>query len=198
MKQIIRLTESDLHRIIKKSVNRIMEAEGEDDNFMTPLQRIKANGPKIIGKIDLPEPKPRKPKGPKRTTFADLPSAEKLKNLKVNKTQSADDINIDSVVTPEQMAAVKSGHINIPSLFENRINRIVKESVNSILAEISSFDMMKYEKMSEYRQTDPMSLSDSELRHAIDYMFAYRWALEGEEQVLSDYIEEAKRRGLED
>ena len=72
------------------------------------------------------------------------------------------------------------------------INPIGKTHVN----EESSFDMMKYEQMSEYRQTDPMNLSDSELQNAIEYMLAYRWALKGDEEVLRDYIEEAKHRGL--
>ncbi len=66
----------------------------------------------------------------------------------------------------------------------------------SDLYEASSFDMMKYEQISEYRQTDPMSLSDSDLRQAINYMLAYRWALKGNNAVLDDYMEEAERRGL--
>jgi hypothetical protein len=94
MKKAIRLTENDLHRIVRRSVNRIMNEEWE-----SPLDKVKKNRNDFdnVKKIDVSKFQ-KKPKKSKKGTLEDLPSFEKLKGLK----------------------------------FENRINRIVKESVNEI------------------------------------------------------------------
>ena len=96
MKQIIRLTEGDLHRIVKTSVNRILREE----EWKSPLEkaREKRNNFDDVKKIDLPE-KPKKKKKNKKPTLGDSPEFDKLKGLK----------------------------------FENRLNKIVKESINKAL-----------------------------------------------------------------
>ena len=62
------------------------------------------------------------------------------------------------------------------------------------LRETSGYDELKTQAIDRFRSQDPMTLSDSELRSAIDYMLAYRWALEGDEDVLHEYIEASKIR----
>ena len=57
-------------------------------------------------------------------------------------------------------------------------------------------DYLHYKTIEEYKEDDPEMLSDYELRNRIEYMFAYRWALRGDESVLREYVAEAKRRGL--
>lgn len=59
-----------------------------------------------------------------------------------------------------------------------------------------STDFLHYETINRYRDEDPSELSDGELKNRIEYMFAYRWALQGNESVLDRYIEEANRRGI--
>jgi len=78
MKRAIRLTESDLHRIIKESVNRILREEWE-----SPLEKAKKNKNNFdnVKKIDVSKFQ-KKTKKPKAGTFEDLPSFSKLKNLK--------------------------------------------------------------------------------------------------------------------
>jgi hypothetical protein len=49
-KKIIRLTESDLHNIIKKSVQKILREAGED--FTSPLDRVRNSKHPSLGKID--------------------------------------------------------------------------------------------------------------------------------------------------
>ena len=50
MKQVIKLTESDLHRIIKETVSILLK---EEDDYKSPLQRAIDNiGFKVVGKID--------------------------------------------------------------------------------------------------------------------------------------------------
>lgn len=157
-KKLIRLTESDLHRIVKESVNKILNEIGD-----TP------KGQHTLGRLNARQQNQEGGEGKWKETIKYARNQRKGKS--------------------------KAEQSNLRKQFANGTHHIpFKESR---ITETSSFDMMKYERMSEYRQIDPMNLSDSELQHAIDYMFAYRWALEGEEQVLSDYIEEAKRRGLE-
>ena len=77
-KKSIRLTESDLHRIIKESVNRILREEWE-----SPLDKAKKkrNDFDNVKKIDVSKFE-KKSKKPKAGTFGDLPSFAKLKNLK--------------------------------------------------------------------------------------------------------------------
>ena len=142
-KHRVKLTESDLHRIVKESVKKVLNEISD-----TP------KGQHILGRLNARQQNPEDGEGKSK---------------------------VEQRYLRKQFA---NGTHHIP-FKESRIT------------ETSSFDMMRYEQMSEYRQIDPMNLSDSELQNAIDYMLAYRWALEGEEQVLSDYIEEAKRRGLE-
>ena len=84
---------------------------------------------------------------------------------------------------------------NTISINESQLRDMIAESIKKVLNE-TSFDTMKYDKIAEYRQTSPDELSDIELRQAIDYMLAYRWALDGDEEVLQAYIEEGKRRGI--
>ena len=62
------------------------------------------------------------------------------------------------------------------------------------LRETSGYDELKTQAIDRFRSQDPMTLSNSELRSAIDYMLAYRWALEGDEDVLHEYIEASKIR----
>ena len=157
MKHRVRLTESDLHKIVKESVNKILNEIGD-----TP------KGQHILGQLNARQ---QNQKG----------SEEKWKEtIKYARNQ--------------RKGKSKDEQSNLRKQFANGTHHIpFKESR---ITETSSFDMMRYEQISEYRQIDPMNLSDSELQNAIDYMLSYRWALEGEEQVLSDYIEEAKRRGL--
>ena len=56
MKKIIRLTESDIHRIVKESVNRMLREE--EDDFESPYKKFKGNGTQV-GKIDPEELKRR-------------------------------------------------------------------------------------------------------------------------------------------
>ena len=76
MKRIVRLTESDIHRIIRESVNRILREEWE-----SPLDKAKKkrNDFDNVKKIDLSKFE-KKSKKPKAGTFGDLPSFAKLKN----------------------------------------------------------------------------------------------------------------------
>ena len=78
MKQSIKLTESDLHRIIKEAVNIILREEWE-----SPLDKAKKkrNDFDNVKKIDLSKFE-KKSKKPKAGTFGDLPSFAKLKNRK--------------------------------------------------------------------------------------------------------------------
>ena len=62
------------------------------------------------------------------------------------------------------------------------------------IKESSGYDDIKIQVIDRFREQDPMTLSSSELRSAIDYMLAYRWALNGDEDVLYDYIEASKLR----
>ena len=62
------------------------------------------------------------------------------------------------------------------------------------LRETSGYDELKTQAIDRFRSQDPMTLSNSELRSAIDYMLAYRWALNGDEDVLHEYIEASKIR----
>ncbi|MBR7029908.1 MAG: hypothetical protein IKI06_01550 [Prevotella sp.] len=62
------------------------------------------------------------------------------------------------------------------------------------LREANCYDDIKIRVIDRFREQDPMTLSNSELRSAIDYMLAYRWALNGDEQVLHEYIEVSKLR----
>lgn len=80
MKRVIRLTENDLHRIVKESVNRIME------EWESPLEKAKKNRNDFdnVKKIDVSKFQ-KKSKKPKAGTFEDLPSFAKLKNLKNEK-----------------------------------------------------------------------------------------------------------------
>ena len=50
MKQVIRLTESDLHNLVKESVKRIIR------EWDSPLDRIRNNKPKVVGKINNFDP----------------------------------------------------------------------------------------------------------------------------------------------
>lgn len=78
MKQSIRLTESDIKRIVKESVNRILREEWE-----SPLEKAKKkrNDFDNVKKIDVSKFE-KKSKKPKAGTFGDLPSFAKLKNRK--------------------------------------------------------------------------------------------------------------------
>ena len=80
-RQIIRLTESDLHNIVRKSVNRILK-EG-DEEWKSPLDKVRKNKKdwKEINKNKIQVP--NKSKKAKPTTLGDLPQFEKLKNLNV-------------------------------------------------------------------------------------------------------------------
>ena len=77
MKQIIRLTENDLHRIVKASVNRILR---EEEKWESPLERVrnKRNNFDKVKTIDLPE-KPKKKN--KKPTLGDSPEFDKLRGL---------------------------------------------------------------------------------------------------------------------
>jgi hypothetical protein len=75
MKKLIRLTESDLHNIVRETVNRILKEE----EWESPLDKVKNNKPKVLGKINLPKGKSRPAKKP---TMGDLKSFDKLKGLK--------------------------------------------------------------------------------------------------------------------
>ncbi len=77
MKRAIRLTESDLNKIVKESVNRIME------EWESPLEKAKKNRNDFdnVKKIDVSKFQ-KKPKKSKKGTLEDLPSFEKLKGLK--------------------------------------------------------------------------------------------------------------------
>lgn len=75
-------------------------------------------------------------------------------------------------------------------LTEGDLKQIVKESVGKILNENAASKTIE-----RFRLTDPMELSDDELRNAIHYMLSYRWALD-DETLLKDYIAEKKRRHL--
>lgn len=118
MKKSIRLTENDLHRIVRRSVNRIMNEEWE-----SPLDKVKKNRNDFdnVKKIDVSKFQ-KKPKKSKKGTLEDLPSFEKLKGLK----------------------------------FENRINRIVKESMNRVLRESFSnpYDEPDYPTECPYCESD--------------------------------------------
>jgi len=82
MKKIIRLTENDLHRIVKESVNRILNEE----EWESPLEKAKKNRNDFdnVKKIDVSKFQ-KKSKKPKAGTFEDLPSFAKLKNIKNEK-----------------------------------------------------------------------------------------------------------------
>jgi len=60
------------------------------------------------------------------------------------------------------------------------------------IKESSGYNELKMQAIDRFREQDPMTLSNSELRSAIDYMLAYRWALDGNEDVLHEYIKAAK------
>lgn len=78
MKRRIRLTESDLHNIVKESVARIMEAE----DWESPLDKVKGNKPKIKGKMDVSKFGKKKGLHPKKkTTLGDSPEFDKLRGL---------------------------------------------------------------------------------------------------------------------
>jgi hypothetical protein len=50
MKKIIRLTEGDLHRIVKKSVNRILKESNYFENDVVPAGKAEQLGYEYIGK----------------------------------------------------------------------------------------------------------------------------------------------------
>lgn len=64
------------------------------------------------------------------------------------------------------------------------------------LIEMGGYDDLKIQAIDRFRSQDPTTLSNSELRSAIDYMLAYRWALDGDEDVLNEYIEAFKMRSI--
>lgn len=222
MKKKIRLTESDLHRIIKESVKRIISENGLNKPIDGNLDIPSYEDPnELFSDCDIPNRTEKfnkimrgyskMPKGYDRNINPDSVAADRISMM--NKSYESEafpylkDAENDAswnaydreLERERNEMEHKYGSSAEDWLYnESVIRRAIKESINKILKEASSFDIMKYEKMSEFRQTDPMNLSDSELEWAIDYMLAYRWALKGDEQVLSDYIEEAKRRGLDD
>ena len=61
---------------------------------------------------------------------------------------------------------------------------------------MGGYDDLKIQAIDRFRSQDPNTLSNSELRSAIDYMLAYRWALDGDEDVLNEYIEAFKMRSI--
>ena len=112
MKRAIRLTESDLHRIIKESVNRILREEWE-----SPLEKAKKNKNNFddVKKIDLSkfEKKGKKPKG---GTLADLPSSEKLKKLKFAESRFNRKLN-EKILLPSM-----DGNGDVIQCFTNKAN----------------------------------------------------------------------------
>ena len=222
MKKKIRLTEQDLHRIIKESVKRIISENGLNKPIDGNLDIPSYEDPnELFSNCEIPNRTEKfnkimrgyskMPKGYDRNINPDSVAADRISMM--NKSYESEafpylkDAENDAswnaydreLERERNEMEHKYGSSAEDWLYnESVIRRAIKESINKILKEASSFDIMKYEKISEFRQTDPMNLSDSELEWAIDYMLAYRWALKGDEQVLSDYIEEAKRRGLED
>ena len=218
----IRLTEQDLHRIIKESVKRIISENGLNKPIDGNLDIPSYEDPnELFSNCEIPNRTEKfnkimrgyskMPKGYDRNINPDSVAADRISMM--NKSYESEafpylkDAENDAswnaydreLERERNEMEHKYGSSAEDWLYnESVIRRATKESINKILKEASSFDIMKYEKISEFRQTDPMNLSDSELEWAIDYMLAYRWALKGDEQVLSDYIEEAKRRGLED
>lgn len=237
-KKLIRLTESDLHRIVKESVNRIISESDLNKPIDGNLDIPSYEDPnELFSNCEIPNRTEKfnkimrgyskMPKGYDRSINPDSDAADRISMM--NKSYESEafpylkDAENDAswnaydreLERERNEMEHKYGSGAEDWLYnESVIRRATKESINKILkearknrplsfkepriTEASSFDIMKYEKISEFRQTDPMDLSDSELEWAIDYMLAYRWALKGDEQVLSDYIEEAKRRGLED
>ena len=79
MKRRIRLTESDLHNIVKESVARIMEAE----DWESPLDKVKGNKPKIKGKMDVSGYRKKNLHGKiRKDTIGDNIDDETMKKLK--------------------------------------------------------------------------------------------------------------------
>ena len=125
MKRRIRLTESELHNIIKKSVSRILrEGENEKEDWKSPLDKTKENKFKVKGKMDV--------------------SGYRKKNLhgKIRKDTIGD--NIDD----ETMKKLKKLHS------ENYIRKAVRESVNRVLKEgVFGSEPPYYWSISELRKS---------------------------------------------
>ena len=107
MKQSIRLTESDIKRIVRESVNRILREEWE-----SPLEKAKKkrNDFDNVKKVDVSKFE-KKSKKPKAGTFGDFPSFAKLKNRK-------DESRISKIVK-ESVNKIINEKIVMPSLDSN-------------------------------------------------------------------------------
>lgn len=83
MKRRIRLTEGDLHNIVKESVVRILREEDEENKeWKSPLDKAKESKFKVKGKMDVSKFGKKKGLHPKKkTTLGDSPEFDKLRDL---------------------------------------------------------------------------------------------------------------------
>ena len=185
MKKLVRLTESDLHKIVKESVNRVLKESYFDDNNFVRFHSIDDNGKSAMDTLDAIYNK--KGMGP----------------IGRQTPQQHWDMQRDAISAEKQRETDKKNRRNatasdrrwMKAADTRPLHR--KGSLNRIgMTEASSYDTLKYDTIQEYGNDDPMNLSDSELRSRIEYMLAYRWALEGQEYILDDYMEEARSRGI--
>ena len=183
--KLIRLTESDLHRIVKESVNRILNEDYFDDNNFGRFHAIDDKGKSAMEVLDA------------------IHNNKGMGAIGRQTPQQHWDMQRDAISAEKQRESDKRNRMKtkasdrrwMKAADSRPLHR--KGSLNRIgVTEASSYDMLKYDTIQKYGNDDPMNLSDSELRSRIEYMLAYRWALEGQEYILDEYMEEARSRGI--
>ena len=124
MRKLIRLTESDLHRIVRASVNRILREEDENEKWESPLDKTRNNKPKVLGKIDLPKGKSRPAKKP---TMGDLKSFDQLKKLKFAENR------INGVVNGVVNSVLREAEFKPPFIKDAFVNQLKDDAASGEL-----------------------------------------------------------------
>jgi len=117
MKKLIRLAESDIHRIVKESVGKILKEMNLNPN--PRMNSFDAHGRGLTSKSHMPN-------SPRRR-------AAKLQ-------QNINDVKIDTnaiarQLYPDHTPQMAKDLMNPPSVKESDLHKIVKESVNKVLKE---------------------------------------------------------------
>ena len=197
-KKLIRLTESDLHRIVKESVKRVLSEAKYDSDFFTDYYLTHAPRTKFSrddgGKASMDTLRYINDGGmaPEDTALPWDWGNNGMEGMQDTYHRLKGEREINTALNRKERNNMKRA---LDAADKRPLHR--KGSLNRIgMTESSSYDMLKYDTIQEYGNDDPMNLSDSELRSRIEYMLAYRWALEGQEYILDDYMEEARSRGI--
>ena len=171
-KKLIRLTESDLHRIVKESVHKIINEIGDTPKGQDALGQVYGRAIRRAQNIGDKGTVPRKLRNVAR-------------DAKDKAYSEADKNNLFAGIGSSFENGINTGYHKAKTN-ESRINRVVKESVNRILKE-SETDYQTYPHIRD-NGTKVIVMA-----HFIDYTFSFEDKKLGE----FDSIEEAKRFVLE-